>query len=440
MTDVMRGALLPMALAIIACLLLMRAAGSPFRVSRPPIALAIFCMAMTTLGSISYLATNFFFPTYFVPIDRALLYAALGIAFAALGVWLVNRVPKTTSPAKWEWSQRTFDHVMWALLALTLFGTLVTLARIGYIPIFRGDIRVERLQYTEQAGLFFRLSLLGTPLAMLAGLRWFLFGRARSSLLVMLIGLGAVSLYGPRFFAFLAAGVLFTLYDLYVRRVRLVFAFAAAVAFLVLSFWASVRRESAGAFVFDQPDATRDWRGSVVALGYSTFPEFRDFAWSIEYFDSPGQRRERGLLAGAVVPLLPGPVWSVLGVNKGALFSNNSATIMQEILQVDVGIRVGLLGELYMMGGAAGIVIGMFVFGLMVGWLDRRLILGGLSDPFTLLAALIALTSIFAMVGIMSMWSSTIVYFGWPLAAAMLLAARPGPAPEWSNASVVANA
>lgn len=440
MTDVMRGALLPMALAIIMCLLLIRAAGSPFRVSRPPVALAIFCMAMTALGSISYLATNFFFPTYFVPIDRALLYAALGIGSAAVGVGLMNRFPRSAPRVRWEWSPRLFDHVMWALLALTVFGTMVTLSRIGYIPVLRGDIRVERLQYTDQAGLFFRLSLLGTPLAMIAGLRWMLFGRARSSLLVMLVGLGSVSLYGPRFFAFLAVGVLFMLYDLFVKRVRVIAAVAAAVAFLMLSFWASMKRESEGAFVFDRPDAMVGWQGAAVALGYSTFPEFRDFAWSIDYFDNPGQRRHQTMIASAIVPFLPGPVWSVLGVDKGTLLTNNSATVMQEILQVDVGIRVGLLGELYMAFGATGIAIGMFVLGVLIGWLDRRLLSAGLADPFALIVALIAMTSVFAMVGIMSMWSSTIVYFGWPLAATFLLAARPKTQPHWSMDTAVANA
>jgi hypothetical protein len=404
--------------------------GLPLRFTRPSVLVGAMAIAMVTFGSWSYYATTQFFPHFHAPIDRALVFAAVGLGAAALGVRLTRVLPAREPRAvRWSWTPAPLDLAIWILLALCVVGTLASIARIGYIPILRGDIREERLYYAAQAGPFFRMSLLGTSAAILGGVRWLAFGRSSLAALSVPLGLLCTSLYGPRFFPFVALGVLFICYDSFVRRVtprNLAIGLGIVVA---LGIGGAIRRERAGTFVFDRPGVSIDARTAALAVGYVSVPEFRDFAWSLDYFADPARRLHGSTLGGAIVPLLPGRVWSLVGVDKEALYSRDSATLMAEILQVDTGIRIGIMGELYMNFGLAGIAVGMLLFGLFVGWLDRRLGAASLLDPLVPLYALVTLVSVFALIGILNMFASSVVLFGWPLLLAAFLGARPVSAP-----------
>ena len=410
--------------ALLAGLALMLSGGLPLRVTRPSTLVGAMGMAMCAFGTWSYYATVQFFPTFFAPIDRALVFAACGLLAAAIGSHVVHAAPLRTTAMRWAWTAGPLDVAVLVLLVLAIVGTLGSLARIGYVPILRGDIREERLYYAAQAGAFFRMSLCGTSAAILGGIRWFAIGRSVLAATAIVLGLFCTSLYGPRFFPFVAAGVLFICYDSFVRRVRLRHAAVGLLVLVALSIGGAIRRERAGTFVFDRPGTSIDARTAVLAVGYVSVPEFRDFAWSLDYFADPDRRLHGRTLGGAIVPLLPGRIWSLVGVDKEALYSRDSATLMAEILKVDTGIRIGIMGELYMNFGLAGIVLGMLLFGAFVGWLDRRLGAAVLLDPFVPLYALVALVSVFSLIGILNMFASSVVLFGWPLLLAGLLGAR----------------
>lgn len=400
--------------------------GLPLRFTRPSVMVGAMAVAMVTFGTWSYYATTQFFSHFHAPIDRALVFAAIGLSAAAIGVRLVRALPAAEpKPMRWSWTAAPLDLAIWLLLALCVIGTLASIARIGYIPILRGDIREERLYYAAQAGPFFRMSLLGTSAAILAGVRWLALGRSSLAMLAVPLGLLCTSLYGPRFFPFVALGVLFICYDSFVKRVAMRNLAIGLAVVVTLGIGGAIRRERAGTFVFDRPGIAIDARTAALAVGYVSVPEFRDFAWSLDYFADPERRLHGRTLGGAIVPLLPGRIWSLVGVDKEALYSRDSATLMAEILQVDTGIRIGIMGELYMNFGLAGIAIGMLLFGAFVGWLDRRLGAATLLDPLVPLYALVTLVSVFALIGILNMFASSVVLFGWPLLLAAFLGARP---------------
>lgn len=425
MADPTRLSMIALSLAVAASMGLLVTGGRPIRLSRPATLVGTMAMIMVVCGPWSYYATRQFFPQFYVPINRALIYAAFGIGITALACRLVIRLPAPSTPrAVWEWSPAILDRLVTALLILAVVGTIGSLARIGYVPLFRGDIREERLLYADEAGIFFRLSLLGAAASVLGGVRWMQFGRTTTAVIAVPIGVVCTALYGPRFFPFVAIGILFVCYDAYVRRVRPLRLIAGGVIVAALGIFAAVHREAAGTFVFEQGVLPLDARTVFNAMGYVSVPEFRDFAWSLDYFDEDRHRLHGETIAGAAVAILPAAAWSVVGVDKEALYSRDSGTIMSEILGQNTGIRIGILGELYMNFGLWGITIGMCLFGTLIGWEERRLARGSLADPVIPLVALLVIVSTFALIGILHMFVSSVVLFGWPLVLAALLGAR----------------
>jgi len=410
MPNVALAVAMPLALAAAYANIL--AAGRPFQISRAPIAMALFAIAMIILGTGSYYATQFLFPEYYAPIEDALLLTALGLAASAAGIALVRVMSQGKTPLqRWEWHPVKLDVAIYTLLIICLIGTLAAIHRIGYIPILRGDIREERLAYADQLGFLYMMSVMGVPAMILAGARRFAFGPSAGGNIAIVLGALCAGLYGPRFFPVLGAATLFLIYDQLRRRIRL-WKVALVVCVVIPGL--------IGLAVYRESDLPAE--APLVTLSYLSFGEFRDFAWSLRYYEDPAHRVRGETLAGAVVPLLPGKVWSLVGVDKASLYDRSSAQLMSELMKVEVGIRIGIIGELYMNYGIAGVLVGMFLFGLLLAAIDARLRSSTVVSSIAPFFALISVLCVFALVGQLNMFGSSISVFGYPLLGAFLLA------------------
>jgi hypothetical protein len=400
---------MPMALAAAYANVL--AAGRPFRISRAPIAMAVFAIAMIVLGTGSYYATQFLFPEYYAPIEDALALTAMGLAASAAGIASVRLLSNGKAQRqRWEWHPVKLDVAVYILLIVCLVGTIAAIHRIGYIPILRGDIREERLAYADQLGFLYMMSVMGVPTMILAGVRRFAFGPTTGSNVAIVMGAVCSGLYGPRFFPVLGVATLFLVYDQLKRRIPIwKVALVAGIAIPSL-IGIAVYREA------DLPVTA-----PFVTLSYLSFGEFRDFAWSLQYYEDPAHRVRGETLAGAVVPLLPGKMWSMVGVDKASLYDRSSAQLMSELMKVDVGIRIGIIGELYMNFGITGVLIGMLFFGFLLALIDARLRSATLTTSMAPFLALVAVLCVFALVGQLNMFGSSISVFGYPLLAAFFL-------------------
>lgn len=405
-------------IAVLSALAIVLAAGRPFRVSRAPIAIGLFGTAMVTLGTGSYYATQFLFPSYYAPIESALLLTAIGFVMCALGVFVTRHFGRRgLSTPRWEWRAAQLDIVIYALLAISIVGTLAAIRRIGYIPILRGDIREERLTYADQLGILYTMSVMSVPAMILGGARLLAFGRSLLSGLALVVGTLCSGLYGPRFFTVVGIATIFVLYDQFRRRVALWKLALVGVVVVPALIGVAMYRES------DLPAAA-----PLVTLSYLSFGEFRDFAWSLQYYDDPAHRIDGETIPGAVVPLLPAKLWSLVGVDKEALYERSSAQVIAELMKVEVGIRIGIVGELFMNFGIGGVLVGMLLFGVLAGVIDHRLWTGSLTTANAPFFALLTVLAVFALVGQLNMFGSSISVFGYPLLIAALFAsARPVP-------------
>ena len=392
--------------------------GPPVRASRPPILAAGFAFAMTVLGSGSYWATLQLYPLYRVGIERAAWFVA-ACTMIALGAAVVTKrilarsEHRPRAALRWDWPR--LGAMTYVLFALAAVGTFVAIRRIGYIPILAGDPSSARVDFPAIGGIWYRLSMLGGVAALLVAAQ---VAARRATVPLYLMGfasLALVGLYGPRFFVALPLGVSLLLWDRFraaisIRRVVL-FVLVAAPLLGVLGHWR-------------QRDQSATLLSPLGVMLYGTLGEFRDIGWALDYY-SMGDRFLHGITLGSLlVPLLPSPVWSVVGIDKAAVYSQNSASLLADAMGQTTGQRIGAYGELFINFGWAGAVIGALLYGALVGYLDHRFRQVDRSDVWGVFMALAIATTVFAQVGQLNMFTSTLTGLGYPMALVVLLAGR----------------
>lgn len=170
---------------------------------------------------------------------------------------------------------------------------------------------------------------------------------------------------------------------------------------------------------------------SVLLLGplgmvlFGTLGEFRDLGWTLEYYGTAHPFLHGSTLGGLVVPLLPSPVWSVMGVDKAVIFAHsNSAVLAQEMGQF-AAQRVGLYGELFMNFGWLGALIGALMYGCVVGYVDQQFLrLGDGTGVRGVILAVVAVAIIYAQVGQWNMLTAAITGSCYPILLLALFSAR----------------
>ena len=400
-------------------LLLYYVVGPPFTVSRIPLLSVVFAFLMTVLGTGSYWATIQLFPLYQVLIERAALFVALCTLCSLIGIIVGRRLPGAPRGSGWtfQWDWERLRVLTYALAAVCALGTYISIRRIGYIPILSGDPESLRVEFPAIAGIWLRFSLLGIVLALIAGAQ--VCARRGNGIiwLVGALGLVGASLYGNRFFLALPMGAILLLWDQVRRRVT---ARAIGLGLLIsvpiltlLGFWR-------------QQDASVVLLGPVGLVLYGSLGEFRDLGWTLDYYSSGGHPLVHGsTLGGLVVPLLPSPFWSVVGVDKAAIFAHSNAAVLAQEMGQFAAQRVGIYGELFMNFGWLGALLGAVLYGALVGYLDRRFLEVHEGDAVRgILIAVVAAATIYAQVGQWNMLTSTITSSCYPILLLALVAAR----------------
>jgi len=398
--------------------------GPPLHLSRPPVLAAAFALLMTILGSGSYWATTQLYPIYRVPIERAAWFVSL-CTFTALVVAIVTsrllrrQVQATGRPLSWDWLR--LEAMTYLLFALAVIGTVVSIRRIGYIPVLTGDPTSARVDYPSIGGVWYRLSMLGGVAALLVAI---LASARRASLRHYTIGgvsLLLVGLYGPRFFVALPLGVAILLWDRVRKPVRLGRAALLVLAAAPILAFLGYARER---------DRSVSLLGPVALSLYGTVGEFRDLAWSLDYFGFGDRFLYGRTLGSVVVPLLPSPVWRLAGVDKAAVYSEDSATLLAQAMGQPTGQRIGAYGEFFMNFGWIGALAGAALYGILLGFLDDRFRRVSAAHVQSILLALVIAAAVFAQIGQLNMFTSTVTGFGYPLLLVALLAGRRVSSPE----------
>lgn len=394
--------------------------GPPFTLSRLPLLSTAFAFVMSVLGCANYWATTHRFPAYRVFIERAALFVAICTLLSLLGCMLVQRYSRirqspTVSLFAWDWGRLRL--VTYAMLAVCLVGTYESLQRIGYVPLLRGDPESLRLTFSETAGIWLRLSTQGGILvALMAGVQ---ICARRENLAVWLagaLGILCASVYGNRFFAALPIGAILLLWDTVRTRIRLPtlgIGFVLGVpALALIGFWR-------------YQEAPLDILSPLMLVLWGTLMEFRDLGWAMDYYSGGHPLLHGSTLASLFMPLLPGPIWAVLGVDKAALYAHSNAAVLGQEMWQSTPQRIGIYGELFMNFGWIGALIGAAMYGALLGYADRKF--QGLQRPDAvrgIILAIVAVAIIYAQIGQWDMDVTAITSTCYPILLLALVVAR----------------
>jgi hypothetical protein len=403
-------------------LLLYYAVGPPFAFSRIAMLSIIFAFLMTVVGSGSYWATTQRFPLYRVFIERAALFVAVCTFMSLIGCIAAGRLagfPRPVVHRSYVWNWGRLRALTYALFALCALGTYMSIRRIGYIPLFVGDPQSLRVLFPAVAGIWLRFSALGVVVGLIAGAQICARQATRAVWLVGAAGLICASLYGNRFFAALPVGAVVMLWDQVRARVSMravAVGLVVGVPILALVGW------------WRQQDVSVALLGPLGMILYGSLGEFRDLGWTLDYYSGAHPLLHGSTLGGLVVPLLPSPIWSVVGVDKAAVFAHSNAAVLAQEMGQFAAQRVGIYGELFMNFGWAGAFTGALMYGALVGYLDRRFLAVGNSGQVRgVMLAVIGAATIYAQVGQWNMLTSTITGFCYPIVLVALFAARRVP-------------
>jgi hypothetical protein len=400
-------------------LMLFYGVGRPFSFGRIPVLSVAFALLMTVFGSASYWATTQVFPTYRVFIERAALFVAVCTFVSLVGCIAAERSSATYRRSSrwllvWDWGR--VRVTMYALLAASLVGTYVSVRRIGYLPILQGDPESLRFEFPTIGGFWYRLSMLGTIVALMSGAQ--ICARRANSFVWFsgLLGLLCAGAYGNRFFLALPLAAVVLLWDWARRRIG-VWTVATALllgvpALALLGFW---RQQTGNLSVL----------GPAALVLYGTLSEFRDLGWTIDYYSGSHALLHGSTLGGLIVPLLPSPFWSLVGIDKSQVFEYSNAAVLAQAMGQTTAQRVGVYGELFMNFGWVGALAGAFLYGMFVGYLDRQIMgLRGAAPVRGIVLAVVAAATVFAQVGQWNMFTSAITAYCYPILLLAFFASR----------------
>jgi len=304
-----------------------------------------------------------------------------GLFFFMLGIFLVhivwkyfqkNRKSASELKSYLSWNWKGFRFLLFALAGISFIASIAVIWRIGYIPIFKGNISVERFSYYLRTGEWtlklarlWLLVYLFAFMKLLSNIRIDKGFRLRRNLpLIFLLFLSFFldGIYGDRFHHFVMFFFSIIMLNKAVKKINLThFISLLLAAILVANFIFYYRKASA-------------FRENIFNKVIShTFSEFHSYAYAIQEYP------ERELLYGktfisTLAPLFPKQIWAVFGIDKDELSDMNSAYIMSKIFNTYAGIRVGIIGEGFINFGYFGIILIPFLVGILFGALENLFI------------------------------------------------------------------
>ena len=286
------------------------------------------------------------------------------------------------------WDLRKINFFLWLTLGLAIFANLFALSKIGYIPLLKTSIAMDRVKYVDMMGpLVWRFSNLWLVSGLLASMLFFLKTKHRY-LYALLAGASAVgmTIYGQRTGLVLICFV-FGLF--YFKSCRLRFRDICAISVIIVCVVAAFVIQ--GELRAGRDVNERNIRQMITA---NLFHEWIYYSYVVD--ENIDERHLLGaeIFWGQLGTLVPRQIYDVLGYDKGKVVKKYTAAYYYgEKFDEPYGIRITPIGEAFAGYGILGVVVQMCLFGLYVGVLERLYHRLGAQDArLTLVCFLLSLT------------------------------------------------
>jgi oligosaccharide repeat unit polymerase len=295
-------------------------------------------------------------------------------AISVLSTHIMGKQNRTQKNSVFIWDIDKLNKFLFLFVSLSTIFTIIAIFRIGYIPIFKGGIDVERFTYSYLAGnniikfsrLWLIVALIATHLLFLTKKRWYA--------LILIISLFCLVIYGQRQFALIATVYFFLIRMRYVKRIEVKKLIAYAIVIILIFYCISYVRG------FKRNEFKSLSLGERIL--FNTFGEWREYSYVVNKFNNSkyAPLREK-LYLGAVVAPVPEVVFTIFGVNKRDLYISNASDYFGRYFGHYAGIRIGIIGESYIGLGLTGIFIFLIFLGLVFAFLETNYLSLEKTDP-----------------------------------------------------------
>lgn len=376
----------------------------------PAVFLGLFFLAVPVVGIVGY--------TVYEDVYGAMYERQLNFEFPAL-VWALGTncfsagmlttyffKPVKRPSAILQWNRKLSEFFLWVTLGVSFSFLVLSLATIGYVPLFRpgvDEIRASGVWEATAGEWSIKLSRLWLVAAPIATMFAFLNNRRKLYLCIVLFSGLALMVYGQREYSYIAVcSSILVILRFYKPRTLYLVAFIGIVS-IIFVFYAQFRAGETNRGV-----------SPIKIMVANLFSEWREYSYVVNSIHETGKYYREKIFIGSLVPLLPDQVWSIFGLDKRKLIHEYSAPyVFGRELGRELGIRVGTIGEAYAGYGLYwGVCLQMFLFGLIFGLLERLYIRLDKTDArLSLVTFLIALLMLLPITTLFVTTTNT-VFFG----------------------------
>jgi len=303
-----------------------------------------------------------------------------GTFFVMLGIFLTYlikrailkfRKPKSKSNTYMSWDWQRFRVILFMLVCISVIFTIFSIMKIGYVPLLKGNIAIERFYYWEKAGewpfKFSKLWLLVYLFTFILLLRnikldkGFYIHKNLPLIFLLVSSIFFAGIYGARYCQFIMIVFSVIMVNKIIGRIKLLHLIVFfLIGVLLANFVVAVRDEN-----------YRALKMNVLEKNFlRTFSEFRTFAYAVQTFSKVDFLNGKAFI-GTIAPIFPKQLWAAFNINKNELSSFNSARIMADIFNTNAGMRIGIIGEGYINFGYFGIVFICLFAGILFGILEN---------------------------------------------------------------------
>jgi hypothetical protein len=303
-----------------------------------------------------------------------------GTFFLILGIFLTHMVMKVFSKygkhsleavtyTSWNWEY--FHYILFLLAGISLVLTIAAVWKIGYIPIFKGDIATERFQYASRVGEWtYKLAKLWLLVYLFSFIkllknirldRGFYIRKNLALIFILISSMFFAGIYGARYHQFIMIVFSIIMVNKVIKRIRISYIALLFIGCAILSVFVVIARSR---FIREQDLPIHE------KLIHNTFGEFRTFAYSVQEYPERDFLHGKGFLS-TLAPMFPKQVWQAFNINKEKLSNFGSAAIMRDIFGAIAGIRIGIIGEGFINFGYLGIILVPLLSGILFGVLEN---------------------------------------------------------------------
>lgn len=375
----------------------------------PPLGHLAYLVFIKVYGKYMGTEVDFDYPVYLWYLGCTLF--SLGIIFSGF----LSRYKRQAMLYRWDVFRLRKTLMVFILISAAF--TVLSISEIGYIPILRGNIDVERISYGAVVGDYtLKFSRLWLIASILSTHLYFLEKTKKAYVLLLGVCIFLLGLYGQRYYAAIAGAYFFLIY-LKHKRPKVKSLTLAALIMLILYCGVVPLRKGEGP----------EFKGLSIAekAVFIAFGEWREYSYVINDFHRvPGKKLlKEDIFIGVLAALLPKEVWSLFGFDKDKLLEYNAAFYFDDYFNHygGGGIRIGIIGECYAGFGVPGVIFIMVFLGFVLGYLENRYLALDREDPKQAVICFILSMLMFLPWSTFINFTSTGVFFGSFVVVSMLL-------------------